>query len=426
MTHIGTMNKLLNQVAHICLILSLPSLYLSSSYADTLDGTYVVPQRFFGMHIHGAENKKNWPAISFDSWRLWDAGVSWPNLQPTANRWDFKKLDSFISHARRSDIEVLLPLGLSPTWASARPNEPSAYKKPGWASEPKKMKDWESYVRRVARRYKGQIAAYEIWNEPNLKHFFSGTIDTMLDLSCRASVIIHQEDPAALVVSPAATDRLNGVHWLNDYLRKGGARCIDVVGFHFYVYAHEPPEAIDTYIKKVRKTMKDNGIERMPLWNTETGWYFANSDGGPKIKYHVTGMRESAAYVMRAYIIAASEGLHRFYWYAWNNALMGGLIEPVNGRLKPAAHAYSVVRQWLRGASIGRCRSPGGIWNCPVILADGRRGQFAWVPNDHRKISVKDGARIERFQPDTGHIVASDIHAETVTVDKFPMFIQFY
>ena len=74
--------------------------------------------------------------------------------------------------------------------------------------------------------------------------------------------------------------------------------------------------------------MKRFHIEDIPLWNTETGWYFANSEGGPFVRYHVLTTDESANYLMRAFILCASVGIERFYWYAWNNVKMGGLIEP--------------------------------------------------------------------------------------------------
>ena len=52
---------------------------------DNLPGTgdgYFVSDNYFGMHIHNAEKNGNWPVLAFDSWRLWDAHVSWPHLQP--------------------------------------------------------------------------------------------------------------------------------------------------------------------------------------------------------------------------------------------------------------------------------------------------------------------------------------------------------
>src|SRR5947209_6899798 len=45
----------------------------------TTSSTSVTPQ-YFGMHVH---NAGNWPSIAFGSLRLWDAGVAWPNLEPT-------------------------------------------------------------------------------------------------------------------------------------------------------------------------------------------------------------------------------------------------------------------------------------------------------------------------------------------------------
>jgi hypothetical protein len=45
------------------------------------------------------------------------------------------------------------------------------------------LADWKEYVRMVATRYKGVIHHYEIWNEPNVRTDFSGSVAVMLQLS---------------------------------------------------------------------------------------------------------------------------------------------------------------------------------------------------------------------------------------------------
>src|SRR5437899_7225230 len=132
--------------------------------------------------IHHLPQPTPWPRVSFGSWRLWDAYVVWPNVEPQKGQWDFSHLDGYISLAESHSVEILLPLGLTPAWASSRPKEKSGYE-PGNAAEPRNISDWSEYVREVATRYKGRIHAYEIWNEPNLSDFFSGRPDTMLELA---------------------------------------------------------------------------------------------------------------------------------------------------------------------------------------------------------------------------------------------------
>jgi glycosyltransferase involved in cell wall biosynthesis len=90
------------------------------------------------MHIYhmlrGAAQPTPWPLIPFGTWRLWDAYVAWPWVEPEKGKWDFANLDKYLSQAEQNRVDVLLPLGLSPTWASARPTEKSGYS-PGYAAE---------------------------------------------------------------------------------------------------------------------------------------------------------------------------------------------------------------------------------------------------------------------------------------------------
>lgn len=334
-----------------------------------------VAREYFGFHAHRLATLTPWPSVPFGSWRLWDAYVGWPYLEAEAQRWTFQVLDKYLAMASEHGVEILLPLGLSPSWASARPDEDSAYKKPGWAAEPADMANWERYVRTVVRRYKGRIRNYEIWNEPNLSRFFSGSVPSMVKLSCAAAKIIHEEDSDARLVSPSATGIDKGLEWLEAFMQAGGAACVEVVGFHFYTLAHEGPEAMLGPMRQVREIAGRYGNK--PVWNTETGWYFANARVPTKTRYRVRQPDEAAAFVMRAYILGASMGLERFYWYAWDNATMGGLIEPDSGEPKPAVQAIATVMRWLVGASIGPCAADaGGVWLC--ALDDEKRGR-AWL-----------------------------------------------
>src|SRR5438552_10424176 len=139
-----------------------------------------IPPVFFGLHIHRG-GAIPWPLAPFGTWRLWDANVVWPWLELKKGEWHFQSLDALVDLADQHSIEILLPLGRSPTWASARPADPPAWV-PGYAAEPRDIEDWRNYVRTVVARYKGRVHYYEIWNEPNVRAFYTGTVQTMVDL----------------------------------------------------------------------------------------------------------------------------------------------------------------------------------------------------------------------------------------------------
>jgi hypothetical protein len=332
----------------------------------TLAGAEPIPASFFGMHIHNAATTTPWPAVPIAAWRLWDARVAWPQLEPQKGQWQFKLLDQLLALADEHHTEVLLTLGLTPTWASARPQEKSNYQ-PGNAAEPKDIKDWQEYVTAVVTHCKGRVHAYEIWNEPNLKGFWTGNTTQLLDLTREASQIIRSIDPQAIVVSPSATGDY-GTGWLDEFLAGGGGQYVDVLGYHFYVMPN-PPEAMTPLIQKVRHIMADHNMGDKPLWNTESGW--AKPKPFPSDEL-------GAAYLARTFVVNRAEGVSRFYWYAWDNHNWVSL-QTTGADSKtptPAGRAYGVIQGWLVGAQVGVC-SENSDHTIACDLA--RAGEKQWI-----------------------------------------------
>lgn len=338
------------------------------------------PPGYVGMHIHRSDLGTKWPNVSFGSWRLWDAYVSWPQLEPSKGAWDFSRLDRYVAMAKIQNVEILLPLGLTPQWASARPNEKSGYS-PGFAAEPNDVEDWRRYVRTVATRYRGRIYQYEIWNEVNIPGFYSGTTEALAKLTCEAGKILKEVDPQNILVSPSIVGTGKHLEWHTKLLENGITDCVDAIGHHFYVPKTQP-EAMIEDIRNVRRVLQKNGAHHLPLWNTEAGWWIENTDGTPETGIDKTWKRvsaiDSAGIIARALIIGRSAGLERYFLYAWDNKGMG-FIEPSTQALKPAASAIGDVAQWLRDWNLGSCRPQKEIWVCELVSNSGQRAWIVWT-----------------------------------------------
>ena len=237
-----------------------------------------------------------------------------------------------------------MTLTYTPQRASSTPNVKTA---PGLgvSGQPTDMNDWKKYVRTVAERYKGKIHVYEIWNEPDKKESWTGSVDTMVSMVRDASQILKEVDPSITIVSPPPTGP-KGVDFLQQFLAKGGGQYVDVIGYHFYV-AENPPEAMAALIQQVKSIMNQNGVGNKPLWNTEAGWY------APK---PFPSQELAAGYVARAYVVNWVAGVSRFYWYCWDNHNWTTLelTMPDNTTLRPAGKAFATIQQWMVGASINK------------------------------------------------------------------------
>lgn len=374
---------------HLLSIILIATLLCSPAFSTDLQPPKtVIPSTYFGLHIHHLAEPvpSAWPNMPVPAWRLWDAGVRWVELEPNRGRWEFAKLDGYLSLAQQHGTEVLLTLGMSPRWAAAAPKVyNNDQPRPG--APPASMDDWRTYVRTVAERYKGRIRAYEIWNEPNLGDFWSGSMDEMLALTKEASQIIHSVDPNALVVSPSATAEY-GIPWFAEFLKKGGGQYVDVIGFHFYVDPQtRPVEDMIPVIKRVLQVMSENGQANKPLWNTETGWMAPAKFDSEEL---------AAGFLARAYILSWAAGVQRFYWYAWDNWAMAIVTyKESEHRVTPAGHAYKVMEQWLAGARMDGCTETADhVWICELERS-GKKQRIVWNPQGNRQFDVPPAWRIK-------------------------------
>lgn len=354
----------------ILLLILMKSLFGPTFAADLQTPKAVIPDSYFGLHIHHLNYPSPttpWPSMAVPQWRLWDAAVRWPDLEPSKGQWQFERLDLYLALAQKHGTGILLPLALTPSWAG-----------PLITAEPRNLEDWRNYVRTVVSRYKGRIQAYEIWNEPNLQDFWTGTTDQMLALTKEASKIIHGLDPQALVVSPSPTTSA-GISWIAEFLKKGGGQFVDIIGYHFYVTPGLPEEMVPV-IQRVRQAMSESGSGNKPLWNTEMGWLTPARFDSEDV---------AAGFLARSFILGWAAGVQRLYWYAWDNRSLAIVTyKEAEHSVTPAGTAYMLMQQWLIGAQMVGCTdSLDHIWICQLNRS-GKKQWIVWNPQGTRKFDL--------------------------------------
>jgi hypothetical protein len=416
----------ISKVVGLALFVSMIFVSVGLFYASTkvpglpASPSQTVPATFFGMHMHylvvpsATGIVTPWPDSQVREWRLWDAYTMWPYLEPSKGQWTFQTLDKSVQLAEEHDARVILTLGLTPAWASARPNEPSTYR-PGWAAEPKDIEDWRNFVRTVASRYRGRIHVYEVGNEPNLRIFWTGSTEQMIELTREAHDIIKSIDPTALIVSPSATGS-NGLGWLAEFLSKGGGQYVDIIGYHLYVFP-KPPEAMVPLAQEVKRVMVQHGVGNKPLWDTESGWLKPTELPSEELQ---------AGYLARAYILAWSQGVERFYWYAWDdhNAATLQLTTANNENRTEAGHAFFVVQEWLVGSRMDWCNEgTDHTWTCQ-LNHDGNPRWIAWNPDQNKMINVPSAWKIKHAVPLLGN--ARAFEGNSLEVGPVPVLLRDY
>lgn len=330
---------------------------------------------FFGMHFHrlvpapGNRMPTRWPDVPIGSLRLWDTTTRWADVAPYRDRWDFERLDGYVESAESHGASLVYTLGSPPRWAAARPDEDGPYG-PGSASPPASMADWQEYVERVVTRYRGRIAAYELWNEPTFSDFaidrknpafFTGSVAEMVALGRAVRASIDRNDPNALLATPGF---VNGPHRLEAFLARGGAKLVDVVAYHFYA---ADAVQFSSQIADVRSVMDRFDLARLPLWNSECGVDPAPDPDGSVL---------AADRMVQFLLLAAALRVDRFYYYAWDNDRTGMVDR--EGAPNARAGAFGVACRWLTNTRLtALSRLPGGGFRVDAVRGADRLA-FAW------------------------------------------------
>lgn len=378
----------------------------------------VIPRAFFGLnanHMHDPPGYR-WPALPFGSFRTWDSGVIWPSVEPQRGVYHWDELDKDVAEAERHRVNFLFTLGLTPRWAA--PQGPNTYA--GVSAPPDEGNDRRDFVRAVATRYKGRVAAYEVWNEPDLTQFYSGTPAQLAALERVTAEAVHQADPSAVVVAPPPSGGagIGQLRWYDDYLSAGGGRYADVLALHSY---SSPPEGDVEVVRAYRALLAAHGLRGKPLWNTETGM---------ELKGHTEA--EAAAYLAREFITDWAVELGRMYFYAYDNGLYFGLDqETPDGKnrnpamLAPSGVAYEQVEGWLTGARMLSCGSDkNGTWTCALIRPGGKRAWIVWNTDRATTFGVPkpwDVRRVRGLAGDTQNFQAALTNA---TISTSPVLLE--
>jgi polysaccharide biosynthesis protein PslG len=233
---------------------------------------------------------------------------------------------------------------------------------PGWASQsphrlhgaPRTAADFAAYAAAVARRYRGLITAFEIWNEENSAAFWRPRPDpaAYANLYLTARRAIRRVDPRAPVLIGGLADGNAG--FLTRVLSGPGMRGhVDGVAVHPYA---SNPFGVLALVRAYRRRLAAGGAGRVALYVTEYGWatrprgsrtYAPPSVQGPWIAQTAEALLDSDCDVRMA------------VFYAW-----------VTARRDPRS-----VDEWYGVASPG-----GGTSPATAALARASRGLLSTRP----------------------------------------------
>jgi Tol biopolymer transport system component len=234
--------------------------------------------------------------------------VNWETVEPKPGEYRWVDPDNIIAAFEGYGVHILMRVHGSPAWA--RP-EGTFLSYP-----PDNPEDFARFMEALATRYKGQVAAYEIWNEPNLNYEWGyqtpdpAGYTALLKAAYQA---VKAVDPEALVISgglattgegsPTAMGDLDFLQGMYEAEAKG---YFDALGSHPYAFGHDP-DYVDPWglslsrVVQQRQVMLGNDDAGTPVWITEVGWVLHTSWNLVEHEAIAVDQAQQADYLVRAY-----------------------------------------------------------------------------------------------------------------------------
>jgi hypothetical protein len=240
----------------------------------------------------------------------------WNDIEPADDEWHFERTDTFVemAAARGFDVDVLLCYGVGWAMPGGSPSEipPAAY---------------AEFAGRVAARYCDRASTFEVWNEPNLGHFWPPAADPEAygDLLAAAYPAIKAACPGATVLFGGLSSGGSSADSLWAFLedvrraRPNIGTSFDALAIHPYTLAQQfAPEwsmglgdlvtwpDLMGQIAIARERLAVMHDEWMPIYLTEIGWpsYFITEE-------------DQGAFAARGALLSLAGGASGFYWYTF-------------------------------------------------------------------------------------------------------------
>lgn len=256
--------------------------------------------------------------------------LAWRDIEGIEKgKYDWFRPDFIVDLVEAADLKLLARIDRQPFWSQENDWPPLEN------APPADLQDYGDFCGAIAERYRGRIAAYQVWNEPNLSREWGdeapdpAAYTEMLKICYEA---IKEADPEAIVISaglaPTGTNlplAMPDSEYLQGMYEAGAADYFDVLGLNAPGYKAAPevsPDEAETtaeygggrwfafrHVEDMRAIMEANGDSDKQVAILEMGW--TTDRFNPDYAWHAVTEAEQADYLVRAYEYAAE------HWRPW-------------------------------------------------------------------------------------------------------------
>lgn len=272
----------------------------------------------------------------------------------------------------------------------------------------------------AAAHFRGRNVRYEIWNEPNLAHFWKPAPNaTEYSALLRAAVAaMRAVDPAA-VISSGGLSRFDGA-FLSEMLDAGLASQLNAIAVH--PYRDSAPESVAGEWALVTEWARRAFGAKPEIWNTEWGYSSVDLSRDPPRNGHGSETRKrQAVLAVREVLTVWILGMPLAVWYDLRDDGPDGMdaeknygLLDVKGKDKPAMKALLTLLDAAKNRMFaGMVRdTPAGIH---ALRLDGAADTVMVVWSD------RPGVKQTVATPKTGLLSATTLTGETLKTKEKPV-----
>ena len=423
-----------------------PSVAPVTGFVPTRFGNQSVPRSADGTHTRGYQLIQE---LGMGTIR---EGWNWANLQPNKG-----SLVSWLDAYTTPKTAKLAELGLkteamvcdTPTWASGDASAPiKKYSVPAGLAQPiyadgtdvykagvkpNPNNYFAVYMFEMVSRYKGQVASWQVWNEPDFpsgqttkgytgtngaSRYWTGSVQDYVRLLKVAHSVVKGVDPAARV----ALGGLGYENYLAAIIDNGGAPYFDIVDFH--AYGSDKTSANGVLNSSWGFLGRYQAMKNVLAAKGVTGKTFAASETGMT----ANNPEEQAGYATK--LLATGLGLgdvELVQWAVFTNPghLNIGIIDKATLSVKTKGyHAYAFATKQLAGAAPVAPITTPGAQGYRFTRPDGKAMWCVWskstssvaltLPTSSARVLDKYGAA--RTAGYAGGQLALNVNADPVWV----------
>lgn len=315
---------------------------------------------------------------------------SWDAIEPSPGHYNWRFWDELVRLAAQNKITLLPYVAYTPKWVARNVAE-------YWKQPPRGARLYGDFMYTIAKRYRGRIRSWEIWNEPDNKDYWTGTADEFASMVMLAARRIRQADPRVVLILGGMAygpgpffDRLMNHYHIDDY--------VDVIAVHAYPESWGEKRAETVFEREIpamREMITRDGSGD-PLWLNEMGYadyrFAPNraSTYGVSVFYNYEHTRAyQAAMLFKFETMALAEKIPLTDWHriddfretdkrlgpdfvndhlglvdasgkpkpdlfalAFFNRLLGKPVEVMHAQLSAPSHSQSVVEMFESGPAV--------------------------------------------------------------------------